>query len=116
MITASHNPPIYNGFKAFWNDGAQVVPPVDKEIINQYNELTDWNAIKYMPFEEAVSKGLALWTDEKVENAFYEVIEKKVIQDIDLCKKHGSELSIVYTALHGTGEVPCNETAKRLGF
>ncbi|WP_408097552.1 phospho-sugar mutase [Peredibacter sp. HCB2-198] len=116
MITASHNPPIYNGFKAFWNDGAQVVPPVDKEIINQYNELTDWNKIKYMPFEEAEKKGLAVWTDEKVENAFYEVIEKKVIQDLDLCKKHGGELSIVYTALHGSAEVPCNVTAKRLGF
>lgn len=116
MITASHNPPIYNGFKAFWNDGAQVVPPVDKEIINQYNELTDWNKIKYMPFEEAEKKGLAVWTDEKVENAFYEVIEKKVIQDLDLCKKHGGDLSIVYTALHGSAEVPCNVTAKRLGF
>ncbi|WPU64575.1 phospho-sugar mutase [Peredibacter starrii] len=116
MITASHNPPIYNGFKAFWNDGAQVVPPVDKEIINQYNELTDWNNIKYMPFEEAEKKGLAVWTDEKVENAFYEVIEKKVIQDMDFCKKHGGELSIVYTALHGSAEVPCNVTAKRLGF
>lgn len=116
MITASHNPPIYNGFKAFWNDGAQVVPPVDKEIINQYNELTDWNKIKYMPFEEAEKKGLAVWTDEKVDNAFYEVIEKKVIQDLDLCKKHGGDLSIVYTALHGSAEVPCNVTAKRLGF
>ena len=116
MITASHNPPIYNGFKAFWNDGAQVVPPVDKEIIHEYNRLTDWNQIKYMSFEEAVSKNLAEWTDEKVDNAFYEIIEKKVIQDMDLCKKHGSELSIVYTALHGSAEVPCNETAKRLGF
>lgn len=116
MITASHNPPIYNGFKAFWNDGAQVVPPVDKEIINQYNELTDWNKIKYMSFEDAQKQGLAFWTDEKVENAFYDVIEKKVIQDLDLCKKHGGDLSIVYTALHGTGEVPCQETAKRLGF
>lgn len=116
MITASHNPPIYNGFKAFWNDGAQVVPPVDKEIINEYNKLTDWNQIKHMSFDEAVSKNLAEWTDEKVDNAFYEVIEKKVIQDMDLCKKHGSELSIVYTALHGSAEVPCNETAKRLGF
>ena len=56
MITASHNPPIYNGYKAFWNDGAQVVPPVDKEIINAYNELTDWKKYKYMPFEEAQSK------------------------------------------------------------
>lgn len=116
MITASHNPPIYNGFKAFWNDGAQVVPPVDKEIINEYNKLTDWNQIKHMSFEEAVSKKLAEWTDEKVDNAFYEVIEKRVIQDPDLCKKHGSELSIVYTALHGSAEVPCNVTAKRLGF
>ena len=116
MITASHNPPIYNGFKAFWDDGAQVVPPVDKEIINEYNRLTDWNAIKYMPFDEATKKGLAAWTDEKVDNAFYEVIENKVIQDKELCKKYGSELSIVYTALHGTGEVPCQVTAKRLGF
>lgn len=116
MITASHNPPIYNGFKAFWNDGAQVVPPVDKEIISEYNKLTDWNVIKHMPFDEAVKKGLAVWTDEKVDNAFYEVIEKKVIQDLDLVKKHGSELKIVYTALHGSAEVPCQETAKRLGF
>lgn len=116
MITASHNPPIYNGFKAFWNDGAQVVPPVDKEIINAYNELTDWQQIKYMPFEEAQAKGLAFWTDEKVEEAFYQVIEKKVIQDSELCKKHGSELSIVYTALHGTGLVPCMTAVQRLGF
>lgn len=116
MITASHNPPIYNGFKAYWDDGAQVVPPVDKEIINSYNALTDWNKIKYMPFEEALSKGLAQWTDEKLENAFYEMIEKKVIQDTEMCKESGSELSIVYTALHGTGEVPCAEICKRLGF
>lgn len=116
MITASHNPPIYNGFKAFWNDGAQVVPPIDKEVINEYNKLTDWNLVKYMDFEEALKQGLASWTDEKVEEAFYQVIEKKVIQDLDMCKAHGSELSIVYTALHGTGEVPCQETARRLGF
>lgn len=116
MITASHNPPIYNGFKAFWNDGAQVVPPVDKEIINAYNGLTDWHDIKYMPFEEAQKQGLAFWTDEKVENAFYDMIQTTVIQDNELCKKHGSELSIVYTALHGTGLVPCLESSKRLGF
>lgn len=116
MITASHNPPIYNGFKAFWNDGAQVVPPMDKNIIDTYNELTDWGQIKYMPFEEASKKGLAFWTDEKVEEAFYQVIENKVIQNLEMCKKHGAELSIVYTALHGTGQVPCTEVAKRLGF
>jgi phosphoglucomutase len=116
MITASHNPPIYNGFKAFWNDGAQVVPPVDKEIIQTYNNLTDWNQIKYMTFEEALTKGLASWTDEKVENAFYDIIEAKVIQDKKMCKDHGPELSIVYTALHGSGLTPCLEILKRLGF
>jgi phosphoglucomutase len=116
MITASHNPPVYNGFKAFWNDGAQVVPPIDKEIINEYNRLTDWNTIKHMDFEIALAKGLIQWTDEKVDNAFYEVIEKKVIQDIELCRNYGKDLSIVYTALHGSAEVPCNIAAKKLGF
>lgn len=116
MITASHNPPIYNGFKAFWNDGAQVVPPVDKDIINAYNELTDWGSIKYMSFDDAQAQGLAFWTDEKVEEAFYEVIEKKVIQDPKMCQEHGTKLSIVYTALHGTGLVPCLTVAKKLGF
>ena len=116
MITASHNPPIYNGYKAFWNDGAQVVPPVDKEIILAYNSLKNWEEIKFLPFEEAVSKGLAQWTDEKLDNDFYKVIESKVIQDTSMCKNHGSKLSIVYTALHGTGLVPCLEILKRLGF
>jgi phosphoglucomutase len=116
MITASHNPPIYNGFKAYWDDGAQVVPPVDKEIINAYNELTDWETIKYMPFEQALALGLATWTDEKVEEAFYEVVENKVIQDMNMCQEHGSKLSVVYTALHGSGLVPCMHILKRLGF
>jgi phosphoglucomutase len=116
MITASHNPPIYNGFKAFWNDGAQVVPPVDKEIINAYNELTDWNKIKFMTFEEAEKKGLASWTGDDVNEAYFQVVEKKVIQDLELCRTQGSKLNIVYTALHGTGEVPCATAARRLGF
>jgi len=116
MITASHNPPIYNGFKAFWNDGAQVVPPVDKEIITSYNTLTNWTDVKYMDFHEATKVGLASWTDEKVDNAFYEVIEQKVIQDMRLCQDHGHRLGVVYTALHGSAEIPCEVTAKRIGL
>lgn len=116
MITASHNPPIYNGFKAFWTDGAQVVPPYDKEIISAYNALTDWNQIRYISFDEAKSKGLADWTSPEVNEAFYRVIEEKVILDRDMIKKHGGEISVVYTSIHGTGEVPCTTIAKRLGF
>lgn len=116
MVTASHNPPIYNGFKAFWNDGAQVVPPVDKEIISAYNGLTDWAKIKHMSFEEAEKKGLASWTDDAVEEAFYSMVEEVVIQDQKLCREKGKNLSVVFTALHGTGEVPCATVARRLGF
>jgi phosphoglucomutase len=116
MITASHNPPIYNGYKAFWSDGAQVVAPTDKEIISAYNALTDWGKIKYMPWEEAEKKGLFAWTSEELDHTFYKVIEDKVIQDKEMVKKHGGELSVVYTALHGTGQIPCTEIAKRLGF
>jgi phosphoglucomutase len=116
MITASHNPPIYNGFKAFWNDGAQVVPPYDKEIIAAYNALTDWGQIKHMSFEEAQKKNLAGWTSPEVNEAFYRVIEEKVVLDREMIKKHGGEISVVYTSIHGTGEVPCTTIAKRLGF
>ncbi len=116
MITASHNPPIYNGFKAFWNDGAQVVPPYDKEIITAYNSLTDWGQIKHMSFEEAQKKNLASWTSPEVDEAFYKVIEEKVMLDSEMIKNHGGELSVVYTSIHGTGQVPCETIAKRLGF
>ncbi len=116
MITASHNPPIYNGFKAFWNDGAQVVPPYDKEIISAYNNLTDWGQIKHMTFEEAQKKNLAAWTSAEVDEAFYKVIEDKVMLDKEMIKKHGSDLSVVYTSIHGTGQIPCETIAKRLGF
>ena len=116
MITASHNPPIYNGYKAFWNDGGQVVPPYDKDIINSYNAITDWQEIKYLPFAEAEAKKLIEWTDEKVDNAFLNVVEEKVTQNLEMCKRDGSKLSIVYTALHGTGQIPCAAIAKQLGF
>ena len=95
MITASHNPPIYNGFKAFWNDGGQVVPPVDKEIINAYNSLTHWEEIKSTSFAEAMKQGMIQWVDESVVENFYQVIENKVIQNAKMCKEEGSKLSIV---------------------
>ncbi len=116
MITASHNPPIYNGYKAFWNDGAQVISPIDKEIITRYNSLSNWNEVKFMPFNEALNKNLSTYVSESVNEAFYEVIKTKVIQDQKLCTVNGKELKIVYTALHGTGQIPCAKICEKLGF
>lgn len=116
MITASHNPPKYNGYKAFWNDGAQVVPPVDQEIISAYESLENWNDIKFMSFDEAVQKKLVEFIGDDIYEAFYEVVLKKANINLDLCQKYGSELNIVYTPLHGTGLKGCTTIAKRLGF
>ncbi|HLT22320.1 MAG TPA: phospho-sugar mutase [Bacteriovoracaceae bacterium] len=116
MITASHNPPIYNGFKAFWNDGGQVVPPIDKKIIDSYNGLTNWQEIKSASFEEAQANGMIEWVNQEVIEKYYEVVENKVIQNKEMCKEQGKSLSIVYTNLHGTGELFCQAVASRLGF
>lgn len=116
MVTASHNPPKYNGYKVFWNDGAQVVSPVDKEIISAYDALTDWSQLRSMPLSEAREKGLVQDTDAGVNEAFYQMIEKDVILDTHMCRSHGSELKIVFTPLHGTGLVPCETVSRRLGF
>jgi len=116
MITASHNPPIYNGFKAFWVDGAQVVPPVDQRIIDSYDSLNDWSKIQYVDLEKAQEKKLIEDVPNEIFEKFYHLISTDVIQDLALTQEHGHELSIVYTALHGTGQVPCMEILKRLGF
>lgn len=116
MVTASHNPAKYNGFKVFWNDGAQVVAPIDQEIVQKYTELTDWAALKSMPFDEARAKGFVKDTDGTVNEAFYRVIEDHVILDRELCRDHGAELKVIYTPLHGVGLVPCETIAARLGF
>ncbi len=116
MITASHNPPIYNGFKAFWADGAQVTPPTDKEIINAYNDLTNWNDVKFMNFEEGMQKGLIAWTGNEVLDAFNKVVEEKVILRPEMIKNDGSKLSVVYTSLHGSALHPSTNVMKKLGF
>ncbi|MBY0516776.1 MAG: phospho-sugar mutase [Bacteriovoracaceae bacterium] len=116
MVTASHNPPKYNGYKVFWNDGAQVVTPVDKEIVETYNSLTDWSELKSMSFQDAISKGFAQDCDSEVDESFFRIIEEKVILNRELCKTKGSELKIIYTPLHGTGLVPCETIQRRLGF
>lgn len=115
MVTASHNPPEYNGYKVFWSDGAQVTPPNDQNIINNYNSITDFSSVKVMPFTDGEKAGLIEWIKDEVEENYYKTIHKAMINP-DLCKENGGKLKIVYTPIHGAGLVPCSRALKDLGF
>jgi phosphoglucomutase len=115
MVTASHNPPEYNGYKVYWNDGAQVTPPNDKKIINTYNQLKDFNTIQYKDFDQAVSEKIISWVGTDVEDLYHDSIKSAYINK-DLCRERGSELKIVYTPIHGTGFIPCTRALDDIGL
>ncbi len=115
MVTASHNPPEYNGYKVFWSDGAQVTPPNDQNIINNYYSITDFSSIKFTPFDLAYEKGLVEWVGEHVENLYHVAILSKAINP-EMCKADGAKLKIVYTPIHGAGLIPCSRALADLGF
>lgn len=115
MVTASHNPPEYNGYKVFWSDGAQVTPPNDQNIINNYYQLTDFGAIKFLAFDQGVAQGLIQWVGLEVENLYHAAIASKAI-DPKLDQAHGAQLKIVYTPIHGAGLIPCTRALSELGF
>ena len=91
MVTASHNPPKYNGYKVYWADGAQVTPPNDQNIIDQYNSLTDWSKIKFMDFNKALNDHMIEYISPEVEDAFYQKVHEKVVNP-NLCKEKGDKL------------------------
>lgn len=115
MVTASHNPPEYNGYKVFWSDGAQVTPPNDQNIINNYNAINDFSTIKLLSFEEAQRIRMIAWIEDSVEEIYYKAILSKMINP-EFCQKNGGKLSIVYTPIHGAGLIPCSRALKDLGF
>ena len=115
VVTASHNPPEYNGYKVYWEDGAQIVPPIDGEIINEVNAITDYSEIKMMNLDEAVSKGLYNVIGEDIDNKYINTL-KKLVLNPEIIKEHAKDLKIVYTPLHGTGNIPVQTILKELGF
>jgi phosphoglucomutase len=115
MITASHNPKEYNGYKLFWNDGGQVVPPVDKEVIGEYNAITDWNKIKYTHFDEAIKSGKIQWVGKVAEEAYHNMLYSFSVNP-ELCLKRGDELKLVYTSIHGTGINAVPFQLNKMGF
>lgn len=114
-ITASHNPPEYNGYKVYWEDGAQITPPHDSGIMEEVKAVTDYNTVHTMDKSAAVKAGLYEVIGEAVDDAYMEELKKQVIH-WDSIEKMGSELKIVYTPLHGTGNIPARRVLKELGF
>ena len=115
VITASHNPPEYNGYKVYWEDGAQIVEPTDKEIITEVNNVTDFSTIKTMSKAEAVQKGLYNTIGKEIDDKYIAELKKLVVHE-DAIKKMQKDIKIVYTPLHGTGNMPVQRILKEIGF
>ena len=115
VVTASHNPPEYNGYKVYWEDGAQITAPKDKLIIDEVNNVTDYNLVKTMDKEEAIKAGLYNVIGSDIDDKYIAQLKKQVVNP-DICKEVGKELKIVYTPLHGTGNLPARRILKEIGF
>lgn len=114
-ITASHNPPEYNGYKVYWEDGAQVVPPHDTGIIADVNAVTSYDEVKTMSEEDAKAKGLLVYFGKEIDDAYMEALKKQIIHP-EVIKEMADDIRIVYTPFHGTGLVPVTRVLSELGF
>lgn len=112
VITASHNPPEYNGYKVYWEDGAQVMPEIASAITTEVNAITDYSTIPTIKDDQ---KDLVVMLDDNQDTAFIEAVKTQVIKT-ELVKKVGKEFKIVYTPLCGTGNVPVTRALAEVGF
>ena len=115
MITASHNPPKYNGYKVYWDDGAQIVSPMDKDIINKVREVKSFNEIKEISKEEAINKGLLNFIGEEMDEKYLNVLKSSILNP-KIMEEQGKKLKVVYTPLHGTGNTLVERLLKELGM
>lgn len=115
VVTASHNPPEYNGYKVYWEDGAQITAPRDKEIIGEVNAITDFGQTRTMDQEEAQAGGLYRVVGTEIDDAYMEELKKLVIHP-EMIREQGRDMRIVYTPLHGTGNLPVRRILRELGF
>ncbi|MBQ4058213.1 MAG: phospho-sugar mutase [Lachnospiraceae bacterium] len=114
-VTASHNPPEYNGYKVYWEDGAQITPPHDGGIMAEVKAIADLSTCKTMDKEEAVKAGLYVSIGEEVDDVYIAELKKLVLRQ-DCIDKYGKDIKIVYTPLHGTGNIPARRVLKEIGF
>ena len=113
MVTASHNPAAYNGYKVYWSDGAQVVPPHDTGIIEEVRKVS--GPVNAMNMSEAGEKGLIKLIDREIDDAYREMVVGQSLNP-DLVKERGADLRVVYTPLHGTGLIPVETVLSELGI
>lgn len=114
VITASHNPPKYNGYKVYWEDGAQIATPRDKEIMEEAKKVEDYSKVKTMKKEESIEKGLYHVIGKEVDDSYIEELKKHILNPEVI--KEQKNLKIVYTPLHGSGNVPVQRILKEIGF
>lgn len=115
VITASHNPREYNGYKVYWEDGAQITPPHDKNILAEVTKVTSFDMVKTMSEEDARSAGLYCEVDQEIDDAYMEELKKQSIHP-EVISEMAKDFTIVYTPLHGTGNLPVRRVLKELGF
>ena len=115
VITASHNPREYNGYKVYWEDGAQITPPHDKNILAEVANVTDFSQVKTMDKEEAVAAGLYNTIGKEIDDRYMEELKKQSIHP-EIIKAMAKDIKIVYTPLHGTGNIPVRRVLSELGF
>ncbi len=115
VVTASHNPPEYNGYKVYWQDGAQVAAPMDREIIGEVNKVTDYHTVKTMDKEAAIAAGLYVVIGEEIDTAYMAELKKQIIHP-EVITEMANDLKIVYTPFNGTGNMPVKRILSELGF
>ena len=115
VLTASHNPREYNGYKVYWEDGAQVTPPHDTNIMAEVAKVTSFDMVKTMDKEEAIAKGLYNIIDDSVDEAYFNEVRSLSIHP-EVIKEMAKDIKIVYTPLHGSGLLPVTRVLKDLGF
>lgn len=115
VITASHNPREYNGYKVYWEDGAQITPPHDKNILAEVAKVTSFSMVKTMDKDTAKEQGLYLEIGEEIDDCYMEELKKQSIHP-EVIREMAKDFTIVYTPLHGTGNLPVRRVLKELGF
>ncbi len=112
VITASHNPPEYNGYKVYWSDGCQIIAPHDQAIINKVNAIENFSLVKTMDFETGLKDELISYIPDVLEKKYFDNVESLLRGK----KENNKDFGVVYTPLHGAGGYPVQEMFRRRGF